>query len=364
MKPITVNAIKNEAGEKELDVLVYGVIAKGWSDTVDAAVIAKELAANRDAKAITVHINSMGGDMFDGIAIHNLLKGHGAPVTSIVEGWAASAASIIAMTGKTVMGSGAMMLIHNPWTIVMGDATELRRVAADLDKARDSLVAIYKAKTGKDGAELRSLLAAETLMTAEQAKRQGFADEIASDSDDPIVEDQGDSVVFNGCAFPRTSLPAHILAMATPRPPGNNPPRGEENDMTIDRKLLEAKAPELMKALLEEGRAAGLEEGKKAGVSDERARLQAIDDLGLRGCEEMITAAKYGDKPQTAEQLAVAAIRASKAAGLDVLEARRRESEEAASVRQTAPKGSGELGSIIDFGKSYAQALAAKRERK
>jgi ATP-dependent Clp protease protease subunit len=138
---------------KGADVQIHGVIDGGWLDdqSTSTAEIAKALAEHQDAKHINVRINSVGGSLFGGVALYNLLEAHGADVTSYVDGLAASAASIIAMAGKTVMGRGAMLMIHNPLAVAVGDAAELRKTAAVLDKARDSLLAIYKAKTGKDG---------------------------------------------------------------------------------------------------------------------------------------------------------------------------------------------------------------------
>ncbi len=352
----------NAGGEKTLDINVFGVIAQGFADTVDAGVIAASLFEHRDAKAITVHINSIGGDAFDGVAIYNLLKSHGAPVTSIVEGMAASAASIIAMAGKTVMGAGAMMMIHNPWTVAMGDATELRRIAADLDKSRDSLVAIYQAKTGKSGQDLRAMLNAETLMTAEQAKRNGFADEIAADAQ-ATVEAAGDQVIFNQVAFPRDRLPAGVQAMAkkhsggvkaTPPAPLNegskaqndepeSPPEGVA-ELALEEQPLEAAPAEeaAPPAAPAEDPAAAQAKAFAAGVAAERARLQAIDDLGLTGCDEVVVAAKYGEKTMEAPAVLMAAHKAAQLKGLNLIEARRVESKEVAGVRSTAPEKSTE----------------------
>lgn len=376
MKVVNLASSTNSEGEKTLDINVYGVIAQGFADTVDAAVIAKTLLENRDAKAITVHINSIGGNAFDGIAIYNMLQNHGAPVTSIVEGMAASAASIIAMAGRTVIREGGMLLVHNPWTVAMGDAKELRRVAADLDKSRDSLIAIYKSKTGKSGQDLRAMLDAETLMTAEQAKRNGFADEIATDVE-ATVEAAGDQVIFNRVSFPSDRLPQGVVNMArkSPQaplksaipkaqdepsdPPGEvveaspestdsvpdpdpkpivtpapeAPPQIEARVVAlpeaITRDIIAARAPDVLASLLAEG------------VAAERARLQGIDELGLKGCDDLVIAAKYGEKPMDARDLAVAALKAGKQAGLDLIEARRSESKEASGVQQTTPEKNG-----------------------
>jgi ATP-dependent protease ClpP protease subunit len=364
-------------GAKVLDVHIVGVIDGGWLDesSTSTAEIAKALAEHKDAKKINVRINSVGGSAFGGIALYNILQAHGAEVTSYVDGLAMSAASIVAMAGRTVMGRGAMLMIHNPWLLVAGDARELRQAAAVLDKVRDSLLAVYKAKTGKDGTALKAMLDAETWMTAEQALRQGFADAIVDGDDKPNVEDFGDLVAFNSEPFPRTALPKQILAMAkpsTPVPPQNQPPKGggttsqETPNMKLTKEILAKEAPELLAALLDEGKAAGVDEGKKVGHADgvkaERARLKAIDELAFKGCDEMVLAAKYGDKPCEARDLAYEVAKAGKLADAGILAARRNESAVAASVKHTPPSGAdSELGELLDFGRNYVKALNDKR---
>lgn len=354
MKIWNLNASMGADGGKIVDVQIHGVIDGGWLDdsSVSTAEIAQALAEHQDAKKINVHINSVGGSLFGGVALYNILNAHPGEVTSYVDGLAASAASVIAMAGKTVMGRGAMLMVHNPLAMAYGDAADLRRTAAVLDKARDSLLSIYKAKTGKDGQALKAMLDAETWMGADQALRQGFANEIA-DGADQVVADLGEEVIFNAATFPRSVMPAQILALAVPKtalpdPPGGvdltpqDPPK-EEPEMEFSREVLAAKAPDLLKALLDEGKAAGIEEGKQAGVAAERARLREIDDLGLKGCDDLVAAAKY-EQPIDARDLAVAAIKAGKQAGADLLEARRQESAVAASVRQSTPdKNSADL---------------------
>lgn len=101
--------------------------------------------------------------------------------------------------------------------------------------------------------------------------------------------------------------------------------------MVLTREVLTEKAPELLAALVKEG--------QDAGSAAERARLQAIDELGLKGCDDLIAQAKYGEKPMDAPALAVAALKAGKQAGIDIIAARRAESVEAASVRQSPPAG-------------------------
>ncbi|ELW7390627.1 Clp protease ClpP [Yersinia enterocolitica] len=148
----------------------YGVSAKQF---------AEELAALGRITHIELHIHSPGGDVFEGIAIYNLLKNHPARITVIVDGIAASMASFIAMVGDVVrMPENAMMMIHRPWGIQGGDAAEMRRYADLLDKVEETLIPGYASKTGKTPEELAAMLEAETWMNGAECLKHGFADEL------------------------------------------------------------------------------------------------------------------------------------------------------------------------------------------
>lgn len=133
---------------------------------------------------ITVQINSPGGDMFEGIAIYNLLRSHPAKVTVEVLGWAASAASIIAMAGDEIrMGLGSFMMVHNAWGLVIGNRHDMREAAALFDQFDAALADIYEARTGMKRADIEQLMDAETFMNPTQAVKYGFADGITDDAD-------------------------------------------------------------------------------------------------------------------------------------------------------------------------------------
>jgi ATP-dependent Clp protease protease subunit len=128
---------------------------------------------------LKISINSGGGDVFAGQAIHSILRRHKAHKTVYIDGLAASIASVVAMAGdRVVMPKNAMMMIHNPWTVAMGDARDFRKLADTLDQLREGLIAAYQHKAPMDRSEMIRLLNAETWMTAEEAVQMGFADEI------------------------------------------------------------------------------------------------------------------------------------------------------------------------------------------
>jgi ATP-dependent Clp protease protease subunit len=169
------NAVRNgDALEISiLDVIGYDFWSGGG---VTSKQVKRELDANKDAKTVKVLINSPGGDVWEGIAIHSLLNRHSGNVQIEVIGLAASAASVIAMAGASIaMHEGSMMMIHPAWTIAMGNKSDLNDTAEFLAKVDDSILAIYKRRTGRDEADVKAMVEAETWMTAQQAVDEKFA---------------------------------------------------------------------------------------------------------------------------------------------------------------------------------------------
>ena len=176
--------------DADATISIFDVIGEdGWTGGVTANRISAALRSigNRD---VIVRINSPGGDMFEGIAIYNLLRTHPAKVTVEVLGWAASAASIIAMAGDVIrMGLGSFMMVHNAWGLVIGNRHDLREAASLFDEFDAALADIYDARTGIDRVGIERLMDAETFMTAAQAVEYGFADAV----DDGVAAPSGDA---------------------------------------------------------------------------------------------------------------------------------------------------------------------------
>ncbi|WP_077582630.1 ClpP-like prohead protease/major capsid protein fusion protein [Rodentibacter caecimuris] len=170
------------AAKDTADISIYDEIGF-WG--VTAQQFSKELKAlGNNLKQINLHIHSPGGDVFDGIAIYNLLKNHPANKTVYIDGLAASMASVIAMVGdEVIMPENAMMMIHKPWGIQGGDAEDMRKYADLLDKVENTLIPAYAEKTGKTPEELAEMLSAETWLNAKECVEQGFADKLA----EPLV---------------------------------------------------------------------------------------------------------------------------------------------------------------------------------
>lgn len=167
-----------EASERVIEVFVYGEIG-GWGITANQFV--QDLRAMDDGVSpVIAAFNSIGGDLFDGLAMHNALSRLGERCTGRVDALAASAASVaVCGAHRVVIASNAMLMIHNPWTYAAGDAEDFRKVADVLDQTMEAIIAAYKAKAPDiDEVELRRLVAAETWLTANEAVALGLADEI------------------------------------------------------------------------------------------------------------------------------------------------------------------------------------------
>lgn len=173
-------------------ISIFDVIgADYWGDGVTASRIAGALRS-LDGADVTVNINSPGGDMFEGLAIYNLLREYKGKVTVKVLGLAASAASIIAMAGDEVqIGRGAFLMIHNCWVYAMGNRHDLAQIAADMEPFDKAMGDIYSARSGLSLEDVSAMMDGETYIGGSDAVEKGFADrllsadEIADDDDSP-----------------------------------------------------------------------------------------------------------------------------------------------------------------------------------
>jgi ATP-dependent Clp endopeptidase proteolytic subunit ClpP len=174
-------SIVNKAADDSAEVMIYDVIG-AWG--IGAERFVNDLNGIT-AKNIKVRMNTPGGDVFDGVAIHNAIKEHPATITVCVEGLAASIGSVIAMAGDEVcMGKNAFMMIHNPQSMAFGDADDLKKTADLLDKICNTLAQTYADKSGKTVEEMKAAMDAETWYTAGEAKAAGLCDSIVDDDDE------------------------------------------------------------------------------------------------------------------------------------------------------------------------------------
>lgn len=166
------------AADDEATISIFDPIGyDSWSgDGVTAKRIAAALRSIGGAD-VTVNINSPGGDMFEGLAIYNLLREYKGAVTVKVLGLAASAASVIAMAGDEVQVARAgFLMIHNAWVLAVGNRNDLREVADTLEPFDRAMADIYSARTGEDHAAMQKLMDSETWLGGSEAIEKGFAD--------------------------------------------------------------------------------------------------------------------------------------------------------------------------------------------
>ncbi len=197
--------MENQENSKKVVAYMHGTVGAGWWGDINARKT-REMFDNIDADEIELHIHSGGGDAFEGIAICNYLRSHKANVTVVVDGLAASAASLIAMgANKIIMPSNTTMMVHRASTYAYGNADNLEKQAKMLRDVDDALIQSYRNRFNGEFHELEALLDNETYMTAETAKSYGFCDEIV-DSVEISVDSEEEEIVEE----PETEEPVAI----------------------------------------------------------------------------------------------------------------------------------------------------------
>lgn len=316
----------------EPELLLYGVLDESefWGDEVTSQQFARDMMALR-GKNVKVRINSPGGNVFTGLAMHSIIKQHDKTVTVYIDGLAASAASVVAMAGdEVVMPAGSMMMIHNPWTIAVGESKDFRKLADDLDKIRDSLMTAYEEKTGMSREDLTTLMDEETWLSAAQAKEYGFADTVESELQ--VAASIGDGrMTVNGVSFSMDrfkTLPAALVAAANkqsnqPEPAGIQTASRTEDVMDLEK--IKAQHPDLYKQIMDAGR--------DEGVKQERQRINDIEDMAMPGHDDLVNKAKF-ETGESAAELAVNIVKAEKNRGENFLTQRSSDAKAVAAVGQ------------------------------
>ena len=270
---------------------------------------------------IVVRINSGGGDVFAANAIYTRLKDHPAKITVKVDGWAASAATIIAMAGDTIkIARNGVFMIHDPAMTVWDTfkAEDFEKMAEELRVIKQSIVNTYAMKTGRDEQEIADFMTDEKWWTGDEAVENGFCDELMFESESKTVIENANRVIVN-------SVPIDIAAFKTvprmllnsPNGPGgftngakpqNKPEKEEEKAMATENKgittveALKAEYPDLT---------AAIEEAAKA---EERNRIKAIKEAAVDGFESVVEDAMFNN-PVSAEAMALNILKEQKKQG-------------------------------------------------
>ena len=330
-----------------------------------------DLAAVRGKSEVVIKLNSCGGDVYTGIAIHNALKGLSGHKTVIVEGLAASAASVIACAGDEVqVYPGSIIMIHGVSTMFVDWMTlaDLKKAVKSVHSVERALAAIYSAKTGIEEDTLRSMMSNELWMTGAQAVEKGFADTLLGDNGlTASVSADKHMLLVAGVrhdvrAF--RNIPGDIPVIketdAEPVTAGNKNQNQEVIQMTEQE--LRVQHPELVAQI----ESAAMERARTEAAAAERKRIQDIESIEAQIADKsLIDAAKYGEKPCDAAQLALMAMRRNAQLGQTFLNGLEKDAE--ASGTQTVasvPNGGNPDEGESETAKLMANAFAAYKAMK
>jgi ATP-dependent Clp protease, protease subunit len=273
-------SIKAKADQKTAEISIYDEIGY-WG--VTAKQFIGDLKAV-DATTIKLAINSPGGAVFDALAIYNALRQHPAAVEVTIMGVAASAASVIAMAGDTiVMPENAFMMIHNPLNMAYGNADDLREMADVLDKIGASLIGIYAKRTGLPDDEIKALLDAETWLNAEEAVTKGFADELQAE-------------LKVAAAFDMERLPENVRASIAPPVADPAPEPQLNNEPQIDAVALSSR---IVALAAESGMAAHAD----AFILDPAIKAEADAVAAIAEAREVVAVCAAAKLPEVAAGL-------------------------------------------------------------
>lgn len=308
------------SSEDSVDIRLYGSIGMidFWSsDGFDENTFNADIASVGEKGTINIYLNSDGGSVFAAMAIYQAIKRHKGKVNITIDGIAASAATIItsAPNARVFMPTGSMMMIHNPSKYAgIANAKQLRDFADELDKIGGSINAVYREKTNLSEEELSKMLEKDFYMTAEEAVKLGFADELVTTKkiDSSLSENKKEinGLILNCAKFANMPKNWYNLNMKENFNKGDNK-MSEENkdkkpDITLDSitaDFIKEKCPNVFASIYDTA--------LKAGVEQERNRIKGIEELAIDGYSEITNNAKFKDS-LTPEAYAVAIMRAEK----------------------------------------------------
>lgn len=218
-------------GDGEATIWLYDVIVRDdyWGG-VSALTLGKALADHRDKAVVHLRIDSPGGDVFAGRAMEQLISEHPGRVIAHIDGFAASAASYVALAAEERrISPGGMFMVHKAWTFSWGNEDDMRKVADLLGKIDETLIATYAQRTGQDPDQLREWIKAETWFNAEEALANGFATAIAGEEpENDAIEPTDRASYWDLSAYARAPaaaikrrVPAQNCNQTSEQPPEN-----------------------------------------------------------------------------------------------------------------------------------------------
>lgn len=375
------NIVETEKNEAIIDL--YGEVVAShpvdyWTgEPVNGNYIAadeflKDLDALKEKDSIIVHINSVGGDLYAGVSIYNRLKELDANITTINDGLAASAASLIFMAGDTrKVNSGSNLMIHQASGFLYGyyGVDELEKVGKQLEAANKTAVNIYAEASECDPKKIKKMVDAETWLTGQEAVDAGLADEVIGDDSVAMMLSADKTVmVVNGISLPTTgmrNIPQGIPVMPLQNVSQAGSPAKDKYSMEGVTEMEEIKNIDELRAaypdMVGEVENAAREAGRQEGTRDERARIRDIEDIQNAIADKaLVASAKFGDTGVTASQLALEAMKAQAAVGAATLAAIDADTK-ASGVDQVVatPTGGPEMDNAVDEAQAVKDVVDA-----
>ena len=312
------------------ELTMYGEIVESrptdwWGDPIEGEFIVlsdflADLETISDCEELTIHLNSVGGDAFAAISIHNRLRELKAHKTCIVDGVAMSGGSHIMCACDTVkVNPSSIVMIHDcvTWSWDRLNSADCQKLASQLDVVDNSQAEIYARKTGKSLEDIRAMMDATTYLTGRQALDEGFADELIEESD-PEIAVSADRRTLYACGHrmrlaAKAELPGGIKVVEPVPADGddNTLPdvSGKTGGTPMTLEELRVSDPEAYAAMLAEAQAAA----DQTAVQAERQRIADIDAVAALYDDDTVRAAKYGDQACTAQEMTYrAAVEAAK----------------------------------------------------
>lgn len=337
-----------ETDETSVEVEMYGQVVENrpidfWTGEerkglyIVLAEFLKDLDTYKEKDNITFRINSVGGDLYAGIAICNRISELKGNTVTIVDGLAASAASVILQGGKKRKAfAGSQVMVHGASVFMFGsyNMRDLQQMERRIEGGNKSVIETYAARTGKEKGYIKSLMDKEEWMTGQEAIDNGFVDEII-DTDKKVelsLSVDRQVIVSNGIpmsAMGFKNMPENIRIMQVT--PGSSPvviekkkekTGGEEN---MDKEELKKKYPELVEQIENEAKSSvkdsfDAEAIKKKAVDEERSRMKEIEEIENQIADKkLVNKAKY-ETPMTAQELAFTAMKQQKKEGSNFMD--------------------------------------------
>lgn len=360
---------QNVAGGRA-ELLLYGDISDStwWGDEVTPKQFAEDMDKLGAVSEITVRINSGGGDVFAAQTIGNLLEQHPANVVARIDGLCASSATIVAChCDRVVAANDSTYMVHPVRLGLLGyyDATTMQQYLNALDTIKENIISLYAKKTGRDKEEVTGWMDATSWWTGQEAKDNGFVDELVEDVETPVVENR-DGVLFvnsvnmhlpfdKAPTFMQNSLAAPTAAGRFVNKPGAMKPGVQHEEV----QNMEIKTADDLRqaypALVDQIEQAAADRA----TNEERERIRDIEEMALPGSEEITAEAKF-TKPVSASDYAKAAMKRAKEQGNEYLNNAKTDAKNsgAGTVENTPPAG--KTDEFLDAIKSVGQNAQKK----